>query len=232
MVRAVNLLLLLIDRFGTTIVKQPYQIVQLAIQILDHDEVDKTTTTQPAKEPSSILFMVDDNKLQQVEQKEEEEEILALDSITLTLINTIVTGNLTPTNLIYLVNINHVIEHHGLPASCQSLRLPLMAVLTRLQQHPSQFMMELAKSISEQLMPQEDNTSNNDTGKATKAVNQSREQYETALRSLQDKVLPVRAHGMVTLRNMILARDPLFDDPTLLENTLHLFISMIQDDDR
>ncbi|KAI8052043.1 hypothetical protein BDF22DRAFT_621288, partial [Syncephalis plumigaleata] len=59
----------------------------------------------------------------------------------------------------------------------------------------------------------------------------SREQYEAALRSLQDKVLPVRAYGMVTLRNMILARDPLFDDPTLLENTLHLFISMIQDDD-
>ncbi|KAI9595517.1 hypothetical protein BDF19DRAFT_413418 [Syncephalis fuscata] len=201
-VKAVNLLLLLVDRLGTAIVKQPHQIIQLAIQILDNQEIVQVSNESTTP---SILNIVTENK--EVDSGETE-EALELASITLTLVNTVVT------------------EHHGLPTSCRQLVNPLMAVLKRLTQHPSQFMADLADSLWHQL---QQDTANKDSTQSTET--RSREQYEEALRSLQDKVLPVRAYGMVTLRNMILAKDPLFDDPTLLENTLHLFISMVQDDD-
>jgi hypothetical protein len=94
--------------------------------------------------------------------------------------------------------------------------------LARLQQHKSKFIAELAQSIRQMILSAQPSSQPHD---------QSREQYEEALRSLEDPVLPVRAYGMVTLKNMILARDPIFEDPAKVDHALGVFIAMIQDEE-
>lgn len=56
--------------------------------------------------------------------------------------------------------------------------------------------------------------------------------YQEALTALQDDLLPVRAHGMAILKEMVLARDPLVGTGEGLDRVLDIFVQMVQDEDR
>lgn len=58
------------------------------------------------------------------------------------------------------------------------------------------------------------------------------EKYKHAMEALRDDLMPVRAHGMGMLKEMILAKDPLVAQGKGLDEVLDIFVTMVQDDDR
>ncbi|ORX49189.1 hypothetical protein DM01DRAFT_1325961 [Hesseltinella vesiculosa] len=62
-------------------------------------------------------------------------------------------------------------------------------------------------------------------------LTQSQKQYQEAMKALQDELLPVRAHGIGLLKEMILAKDPLVSSGQALDDLLDLFIRLAQDED-
>lgn len=64
------------------------------------------------------------------------------------------------------------------------------------------------------------------------ALEQSKVKYRDAMKALQDELLPIRAHGMGMLKEMILAKDPLVSSGTQLDGILDLFVRLVQDEDR
>ncbi|KAI9009389.1 hypothetical protein CLU79DRAFT_710972 [Phycomyces nitens] len=59
----------------------------------------------------------------------------------------------------------------------------------------------------------------------------SRTKYREAMKALQDDLLPVRAHGIGMLKEMVLSRDPLVASGSGLDNVLDLFVRLVQDED-
>lgn len=57
------------------------------------------------------------------------------------------------------------------------------------------------------------------------------EKYKHAMEALRDDLMPVRAHGMGMLKEMILAKDPLVAQGKGLDEVLDIFVTMVQDDD-
>jgi len=67
---------------------------------------------------------------------------------------------------------------------------------------------------------------------AEKKRQQSLKKYQEALEALRDTILPVRARGIVMLREMILARDPIMYEGDNLDHVLDIFIKMIEEEER
>ncbi|KAL0079581.1 hypothetical protein F4703DRAFT_1741470 [Phycomyces blakesleeanus] len=59
----------------------------------------------------------------------------------------------------------------------------------------------------------------------------SKIKYREAMKALQDDLLPVRAHGIGMLKEMVLSRDPLVASGSGLDNVLDLFVRLVQDED-
>ncbi|CAG8527828.1 659_t:CDS:10 [Paraglomus brasilianum] len=66
---------------------------------------------------------------------------------------------------------------------------------------------------------------------AEKKRQQSLKKYQEALEALRDTILPVRARGIVMLREMILARDPIMYEGDNLDHVLDIFIKMIEEEE-
>jgi len=65
---------------------------------------------------------------------------------------------------------------------------------------------------------------------ATKQRKDSEEQFRQAMKDMADELLPVRAHGMTQLRNMILKRDEVANEN--LDDIIKIFLNQIEDQDR
>ncbi|RKP34893.1 hypothetical protein BJ085DRAFT_22589, partial [Dimargaris cristalligena] len=62
----------------------------------------------------------------------------------------------------------------------------------------------------------------------------SRDRYQQALEALEDDIVPIRAHGLSILRDMILTRDPWLNDsnhPGRLNQVFDLFVQLIKNED-
>ncbi|KAJ1655332.1 hypothetical protein IWQ61_004896 [Dispira simplex] len=65
-----------------------------------------------------------------------------------------------------------------------------------------------------------------------RSLNESRERYSQAMEALEEDILPIRAHGLSILRDMILSRDPLLHhDSAELVRTFDLFIQMVKNEE-
>ncbi|ORZ26230.1 hypothetical protein BCR42DRAFT_21629 [Absidia repens] len=62
-------------------------------------------------------------------------------------------------------------------------------------------------------------------------LEQSKLKYRDAMKALQDELLPIRAHGMGILKEMILSKDPLVSSGSQLDDILDLFVRLVQDED-
>lgn len=63
-------------------------------------------------------------------------------------------------------------------------------------------------------------------------LQKSKDRYQEAMKALQDDLLPVRAHGISILRDMVLAKDPLVSSGEGLDSVLDIFVRLVQDEDR
>jgi hypothetical protein len=61
---------------------------------------------------------------------------------------------------------------------------------------------------------------------------ESLKKYQEAMDALQDEILPIRARGIVMLKEMVLEKDPLMNEDMNLNRVLDIFIQMIQDEER
>ena len=71
---------------------------------------------------------------------------------------------------------------------------------------------------------------------STKDHDNTQEIYQNALKLLQDPILPVRAHGLLLLRQLVSpasrgSNKPMLDDHALVPAILSIFLQSIQDDD-
>ncbi|KAJ1958216.1 hypothetical protein IWQ62_004937 [Dispira parvispora] len=65
-----------------------------------------------------------------------------------------------------------------------------------------------------------------------RSLNESRERYSQAMEALEDDIVPIRAHGLIILRDMILSRDPLLHhDSVELTHAFDLFIQMVKNEE-
>ena len=67
--------------------------------------------------------------------------------------------------------------------------------------------------------------------KPSASIEVSKEKYRDAMKSLQDDLLPIRAHGMGMLKEMVLAKDPLVSSGEGLDGVLDIFVRLVQDED-
>lgn len=121
----------------------------------------------------------------------------------------------------------------------------IFLLLEPLTKHPSESLRSLARetrmvltarlastsSPSESSSPKKSGVSDDEDSKAV---------YQKALALLQDPLLPVRAHGLLLLRQLASSKSPSPEDPTkftpaldpaLVPGVLSIFLQSIQDDD-
>ncbi|KAJ2847748.1 hypothetical protein IWW36_003691 [Coemansia brasiliensis] len=67
-----------------------------------------------------------------------------------------------------------------------------------------------------------------DSNLATKS---EQERFSAAIRDIRDDLVPVKAHGMIELRNMVLAKSTVFENPDQLETVISLFVELTHDSD-
>lgn len=71
----------------------------------------------------------------------------------------------------------------------------------------------------------------NPNHKSSASIEVSKIKYRDAMKSLQDDLLPIRAHGMGMLKEMVLSKDPLVSSGEGLNEVLDIFVRLVQDED-
>lgn len=126
-----------------------------------------------------------------------------------------------------------IIENDQLEKQARQLLTALLPKLQTLQLHPVPAIQESARELSLVIKSRqaEENVSSRVAG-GDSNMQSSIEKYKQAMEALRDELMPVRAHGMGMLKDMILGKDPLVADGKGLDEVLDIFINMVQDDDR
>lgn len=104
--------------------------------------------------------------------------------------------------------------------------------LKKLEKHPFEL---VGESVNEVLLAITSYLSaqkmSNMKHKPSESIEASKEKYRDAMKSLQDDLLPIRAHGMGMLKEMVLAKDPLVSSGEGLNQVLDIFVRLVQDED-
>lgn len=108
--------------------------------------------------------------------------------------------------------------------------------LKKLEKHPLELVGEAVNevllAITSYLSAQKISSSSNPNHKSSSAsIEVSKEKYRDAMKSLQDDLLPIRAHGMGMLKEMVLSKDPLVSSGEGLNEVLDIFVRLVQDED-
>ncbi|ORX43610.1 hypothetical protein BCR36DRAFT_373764 [Piromyces finnis] len=106
----------------------------------------------------------------------------------------------------------------------------IMAILQTLNTHEVKEIREVSKDLRTMIIAQKKINSSLNNGKTvTKQRKDSEEQFKQAMKDMADELLPVRAHGMTQLRNMILKRNEVANEN--LDDIIKIFLNQIEDQD-
>ncbi|KAI9310356.1 hypothetical protein BX666DRAFT_1870111 [Dichotomocladium elegans] len=135
-------------------------------------------------------------------------------------------------SLVMAINLLRAIIHENEELDTRTSQL-LGSTVGPLKQLESYRIAELEEPIHELLLMITSSLSMQKMGRGRKSgpENESKEKYRDAMKALQDNLMPVRAHGMAILRDMVLARDPLVSTEDGLSNVLDIFVRLVQDED-
>ena len=114
---------------------------------------------------------------------------------------------------------------NSLEGSLAPLKQLEMYRIPELQEPIHELMLAITSYVSAQKMSKSKKKGGDD-------IDESREKFIDAMKALQDDLLPVRAHGIGILRDMVLSRDPLVSTEEGLDSVLDIFIRLVQDEDR
>ncbi|KAI8092217.1 uncharacterized protein B0P05DRAFT_525301 [Gilbertella persicaria] len=215
-----HLIMGMLDTLGPTILAKPTQILSFANNIVQ-DHVDRLTTAKKETENKKSKFPDITNIVSQedIEALEDAEQFSAEDEFE---------------SLILAINLLRAVMHENEELSDQAVQLLQASIepLKKLERHSfepvQESVQEVLLAITSYLSAQTMSSMNSSSGNS---LEESKEKYRQAMKSLQDDLLPIRAHGMGMLKEMALAKDPLVSQGKGLEQLLDIFIRLVQDED-
>ncbi|KAG0180118.1 transmembrane and coiled-coil domains-containing protein 7 [Apophysomyces sp. BC1021] len=123
-------------------------------------------------------------------------------------------------------------ENEDLDQQAVHLLESALGPLKQLESHPVEAVQEsvheIVLSITSYLSSQKLSGGKTKSGSQDEA---SKARYRDAMKALQDDLLPVRAHGIGILKEMVLAKDPLVSSGEGLDTVLDLLVHLVQDED-
>ncbi|CAO3612330.1 unnamed protein product [Cunninghamella blakesleeana] len=138
-------------------------------------------------------------------------------------------------SLLLAINLIRAVIHENEELDLKSTQLlaSMLDTLKRLEKYGGELMYdqihEVILAITSHLLAHD--MSKQGKTKGDDKLEQSKLKYQDAMKSLQDELLPIRAHGMGILKDMVLDHDPLISSGTQLDIVLDLFIHLAQDED-
>ncbi|KAI9269341.1 hypothetical protein BY458DRAFT_490142 [Sporodiniella umbellata] len=210
----IHLIMGMLDKMGTSILAKPTQVISFAMNGVQ-DYVDKLAPKEKKKESSFPDFtrIVTEEDRDAIEDDSSFEEELE--------------------SLILAINLLRAVMHENEELDEKSVQLltACLEPLTKLEKLPIELIQdpvqELLLAITSYLSAQKMSKKK----KNQPSLEASREKYKEAMKSLQDDLLPIRAHGMGMLKEMVLSKDPLFSSREELSQVLDVFIRLVQDED-
>ncbi|KAI7881468.1 hypothetical protein K492DRAFT_236650 [Lichtheimia hyalospora FSU 10163] len=209
------------DTLGPEILSKPAQIVGFASNVIHGyvENIERLKDKQKAKSSKAKQQKVDITNIvstEDVEQETPDDEQVQEDFESL----------ITAISLLRAVihendeldtKVNQLLE-----STIEPLKKLESYQIEELQAPVQELLLAITSLISAQRMAR---------SKRSDGLDASKEKYREAMKALQDELLPVRAHGMAMLRDMVLARDPLVSSGEGLDNVLDIFIRLVQDED-
>lgn len=213
----------MLDTLGPTILGKPTQIISFANNIVqDHVErLFKKDKQQDKPKSSSMDFtnIVSQQDLEAMEDAAHDEQFSVEDDFE---------------SLVLAINLIRAVLHENDELSDQAIQLlkASVAPLKQLEKYPFELVQESVNevllAITSYLSAQTMSGMKQTSGTSLEA---SKEKYRDAMKSLQDDLLPIRAHGMGMLKEMALAKDPLVSSGDGLDQLLDIFVRLVQDED-
>ncbi|KAI9264163.1 hypothetical protein BDA99DRAFT_508593 [Phascolomyces articulosus] len=214
------------DKLGTEILSKPEQILAFANNVVTGfvDRLEEAKNTQNKKKSSGSSTTVDIMNIVSEEDREAMDNMPTEDDIENDL-----------ESLIMAINLLRAVMHENeelSPRASQSLEssvAPLKQLESYRIQELHEPVHELMLAITSYLSAQKlsGKSKKNKEGKEEG----SEQKFLEAMRALQDDLLPVRAHGIGILRDLVLAKDPLVSSGQALDNVLDIFVRLVQDED-
>ncbi|KAI9469900.1 MAG: hypothetical protein EXX96DRAFT_587901 [Benjaminiella poitrasii] len=215
-----QLIMGMLDTIGPAILGKPAQIISFANNVIE-DHVERmmgSTKEQENKKPSmgfpDIANIVNQETL---EEELHDDQFSIEDDFE---------------SLVLAINLLRAVIHENDELDNQAVQLLTLSLepLKKLENHSLELVQaavnELLLAITSYLSAQKMSSS------VTKSsLETSKQKYRDAMKSLQDDLLPIRAHGMGMLKEMALAKDPLVSSGEGLSQLLDIFIRLVQDED-
>lgn len=213
----------MLDTLGPTILGKPTQIISFANNIVqDHvDRLFKTNKQQEKPKSSTVDFtnIVSQQELEDIEDATHDEQFSVEDDFE---------------SLLLAINLIRAVLHENDELDDQTIQLLKATVdlMKQLEKYPFELVQESVNevllAITSYLSAQKMSGMKQTSGTSLEA---SKEKYRDAMKSLQDDLLPIRAHGMGMLKEMALAKDPLVSSGEGLDQLLDIFVRLVQDED-
>lgn len=213
----------MLDTLGPTILGKPTQIISFANNIVqDHvDRLFKTNKQQEKPKSSTVDFtnIVSQQELEDIEDATHDEQFSVEDDFE---------------SLLLAINLIRAVLHENDELDDQTIQLLKATVdlMKQLEKYPFELVQESVNevllAITSYLSAQKMSGMKQASGTSLEA---SKEKYRDAMKSLQDDLLPIRAHGMGMLKEMALAKDPLVSSGEGLDQLLDIFVRLVQDED-
>ncbi|KAI8082954.1 uncharacterized protein BX664DRAFT_361234 [Halteromyces radiatus] len=220
-----QLIMSMADTLGPNILGKPTQILSFANNIvMEHlDRIENVKNQQEQQQQQQGRFPIDLANIISEDQKEILEE--HDDNFT---VEDDLESLLLAIDLVRAV----IQENDELNHPTIQLLTSILGPMKRLEKYVSDIMQE---QVHEVILAITTLLSAHDMAKSKSSGNEQLEQskikYRDAMKALQDELLPIRAHGMGMLKEMILSKDPLVSSGTQLDSILDLFIQLVQDED-
>ncbi|EXX51541.1 uncharacterized protein OCT59_008288 [Rhizophagus irregularis] len=214
-----HLVLAMIDGLGSSILQKPGQMISFVNNVLEsyHQKGANTEKEKKGINNSGILGelgnIVNDEDVDgevSVESDDDDEELL---SLALMLLSSLLQ------------------EHKNL--SIQDLHILNLVFdnLEPLQNHSSSSIQSLARNLRLTISARSASRSSLLNSEESIQRQESLKKYQEAMDALQDEILPIKARGIVILKEMVLEKDPLMNEDVNLNRVLDIFIQMIQDEE-
>lgn len=214
----------MLDTLGPTILGKPTQIISFANNIVQ-DHVERLLKKKEKRKQSNsshfpdIANIVDQQELQDIQDAAHDEQFSLEDDFE---------------SLVLAINLIRAVLHENDELDDQAIQLLKASVepLKQLEKYPFELVQESVNevllAITSYLSAQKMFGMKQTSGTSLEA---SKEKYRDAMKSLQDDLLPIRAHGMGMLKEMALAKDPLVSTGEGLDQLLDIFVRLVQDED-
>ncbi|CAG8636092.1 14603_t:CDS:10 [Funneliformis caledonium] len=205
-----HLVLAMIDCLGSSILQKPEQMVAFVNNVLEgyhrkdaNREERKESTRSCILDDLSNIVKDEDSSDEVSSEVNDHDELLYL---ALTLLSSLLEEHKNLSIQDSFFDNLELLQNHSSPSIQSLTRNIRLTVSARNASKVSSFKNDSEESIRRQ---------------------ESLKKYQEAMDALQDEILPIKARGILMLKEMILEKDPLMDEVVNLNRVLDIFIQMI-----